>query len=130
MKHAFSRHTLSKSPVSEELYPKIKGFLLESASIYGGIGEWWDKKIAPGLRTGERVCNAAIVDDEIAGLCIGKRATGSAKLCTLRIRERYRHLGLGKQLLSSTLQELLSSGCQRVHYTISEEVLNQCSSFF
>lgn len=112
------------------LISQIKEFLLESRELYPGIDSWWQGVVIPGIRTGERVCYAARVKGYIAAVSIGKRARRSAKLCTLRVHDAFRGFGLGERLLKLTIDELLRTNCQRVHYTISENVFSQCGSFF
>jgi len=112
------------------LLSQIKEFLVESVDLYPGIDSWWQGKVLPGIRNGERICLAARIQGHLAAVSIGKRAKGSAKLCTLRVRDAFRGLGIGERLLQRTINELLSTKCQRVHYTISEDVLSQCGRFF
>jgi len=111
-------------------YSVVRDFLLGSESLYPGIDKWWDQRVVPGIGINQRVCHAALVDGELVGVSIGKRASGSAKLCTLRVKDEYQREGVGEQLLHRTLRDLLDAGCERVHYTISERVLGQCSNFF
>ncbi|HEV7799263.1 MAG TPA: hypothetical protein VGO73_13975, partial [Pyrinomonadaceae bacterium] len=100
--------TLSKvKKPDEEIYSKVRDFLLESESIYPSIGKWWKTRVVPGLRTGERLCEAVIKHDEIAALSIVKYSGKSSKLCTLRVRENYRALGFGQRLLRRTFENLL-----------------------
>jgi predicted transcriptional regulator/GNAT superfamily N-acetyltransferase len=118
-----------KNP-DEEIYSRIKDFLLESHSIYPSIGEWWKTRVEPGLKSGERLCEAIIKNGEIAALSIVKYSGKSSKLCTLRVRENYRSLGFGQRLLRRTFENLLAYKCKDVHYTISEEILSHCGEFF
>ena len=114
----------------ERVISQINDFLLESVEFYPGIDSWWGNRVIPGVKTGQRVCHVALVQGHIAAVGIGKRANASAKLCTLRVRDLYRGLGLGQLLLYQTIKDLVASDCQRVHYTISEDVFNQCGNFF
>lgn len=111
-------------------YAQIREVLAESASLYPGIEEWWDSRVAPGLTTGERTCRIVVIDEEIAAIGIGKRGNGSAKLCTLRVCDRYRRCGLGQKLLFETLSDLLETSCRSVHFTISEEIRAESLGFF
>ncbi|MEK6280121.1 MAG: hypothetical protein AABN95_07175 [Acidobacteriota bacterium] len=123
--------TLSKvKNLDEEIYSGIRDFLLESESIYPSIGDWWKTRVVPGLKIGERLCEAMIINGEIAALSIVKYSGKSSKLCTLRVRENYRSLGYGQRLLRRTFENLLANKCKDVHYTISEEVLGYCGEFF
>jgi predicted transcriptional regulator/predicted N-acetyltransferase YhbS len=117
-------------PAHQELYKHIKEFLLESETLYPGIGKWWESRVVPQIQSGLRVCNAAIVQGNLVAVSIGKLAKESAKLCTLRVRESHGGLGIGHELLQRTLKDLLAGGCRRVHFTISEKILSECGDFF
>ena len=112
-------------------YALVRSFLSESAERYPTILKWWQKRVVPGLHAGERLCHVAFLGDQLAGLSIGKRRkNGSAKLCSLRVREACRGEGIGEALLRSTLRDLRSHGCCAVHFTVSEPVLNECGHLF
>jgi len=113
-----------------EFYLKIKDFLLESSSHYLNIDKWWEKSVKPGLKSGERFCQIVMADDKLVGLSIGKRSNTSAKLCTLKVREKYRGYGFGEKLLKTTLSKLLESRCKKVHFTINEQIQEECGKFF
>lgn len=113
-----------------ELYTKIKEFLFESSTIYPSISDWWETRVLPGLKSSERFCQTVTIDGEIAALSIVKRSKASSKLCTLKVHEKYRGLGIGQYLLHSTFLKLISINCNSIHFTISEDVMNQCGSFF
>ncbi len=117
-------------PGAPARYAQIREVLSESTSLYPGIEEWWDNRVAPGLTTGERTCRVLIIEDEIAAISIGKRGHESAKLCTLRVRDRYRGYGVGQKLLFETLSDLLQTSCRSVHFTISEEICAESLGFF
>ncbi|HTK39069.1 MAG TPA: GNAT family N-acetyltransferase, partial [Pyrinomonadaceae bacterium] len=121
---------LSTSLINDFIYPKIRNFLLESSSIYTDIDVWWEKTVKSGLSSGERVCNVVFDDDEIIAVSIGKFHRKSSKLCTLKVNESYRNLGLGHKLLAKTAQQLIESGCKKVHFTVSDEIKNQIGEFF
>jgi predicted transcriptional regulator/GNAT superfamily N-acetyltransferase len=128
-KHRLITLSYVKSP-DQEIYSKIKDFLLESNSIYPSIGQWWKTQVVPGLENGERLCEVIIINDEIAALSIVKYSGKSSKLCTLRVRENYRSLGFGQRLLRRTFENLIANKCKDIHYTISEEILSHCGEFF
>lgn len=118
----------NKGNANAELLSQIKEFLFESSTIYPSIGSWWDKRVVPGLKNKERVCHTIIINGEIAALSIIKLARSSSKLCTFRVQNKYRGIGIGQFLLDKTLSKLSRS--KQIHYTISEEVQNQYGDFF
>lgn len=113
-----------------DLYPQIRDFLAQSDDIYPGIDRWWDRCVVPGIRSGQRVCHVAIDNNEVVAIGIGKHDRGSAKLCTLRVRDSHQGQGLGERLLHQTVSDLLNRECKSVFYTISEKVFAECSGFF
>lgn len=108
----------------------VRSFLEESSPLYPDILKWWDRRVMPGIVSGERVCHVASQDGQLTGVCIGKRHARSAKLCTLRVREGARGYGVGQELLHAALQDLLVGGTEKIHFTISEGILRQCGVFF
>lgn len=124
------RANSSNAYIEEFLYPKIKDFLLQSSSIYLNIGNWWEKTVVPGLRTGERICNYVIENNELVALSVGKRSNKSSKLCTLKVNPEFRSQGLGHDLLSKTISQLTGTGCKKVHFTISDEIKEHVGNFF
>lgn len=116
--------------VSVPLLSQVKEFLLESSASYPSIGEWWDARVTPGLKNGERFCQIVFIDSQIVALSIGKFARSSSKLCTLRVHDKYKGLGIGQFLLHKTLSTLAHSKCKNIHYTISENNQSQFGEFF
>jgi predicted transcriptional regulator len=117
-------------PAKQEIYSKIRNFLLESQEIYPSIDSWWLRRVIPGIITGERFCQIATIDGDIVALSIIKRAKASAKLCTLKVADNYRNSRLGQYLLRSSIKKILSDGSRSVHYSISEPIELQCGNFF
>ena len=117
-------------PAKHEIYSKIRNFLLESQHIYPSIDSWWLRRVIPGIITGERFCQIATIDGDIVALSIVKRGKPSAKLCTLKVADKYRSSRLGQYLLHSSIKKILSHGSRSVHYSISEPIELQCGNFF
>ena len=117
-------------PAQLEDFLNIREFLLESSSLYPGIEFWWDKRVRPDLELGRR--KVLVVDggdDELEGLFIGKPGK-SVKICTLRLRESIRNLGIGRALITEGLKHLLSNETDKFHVTISENAEEGCTAFF
>lgn len=108
----------------------IEEFLGETDHLYPGITTWWRRTVFPEIESGQRICRAIAVDGEIAAVAIAKIEERSSKLCTLRVAPQFRGHGMGEQLLRQVLAGMLSSGTRRVHFTISEQIFQDCGSFF
>ncbi len=117
-------------PASEEDYDAIREFLLESSHLYPEIETWWQNRVQRSLKEGGRV--VLVVDSGkpgVEGLFIGKPGD-SAKLCTLRLRETARNLGIGRVLVTEGLKRLLSKSPSKFHVTVSEAAEEGCAAFF
>jgi GNAT superfamily N-acetyltransferase len=113
-----------------ELLKAIGFFLAASDRLYPGIDRWWQVKAVPGLATGERRCLVALWDGNVVGAAIAKVSRNSAKLCSVRVDDALRGLGVGEYLVVNALATLAEAGCARVHYTISEEPYTHYGAFF
>jgi len=113
-----------------EWHGLVEEFLGESDDLYPGITSWWKRKVVPDLATQRRMCRIVAIDGRIAAVAIARIGTRSSKLCTLRVGEDFRRLGIGQKLLNSTLARLLETGTRKIHFTISERVFDQCGQFF
>lgn len=131
-----SLFTESSTPVHQqpkitpEWYGLVEEFLGESDALYPGIIDWWRKRVVPEINSGKRLCKLVAVDGEVAALAIAKVHRRSSKLCTLRVAPQFRRMGIGQQLLKSTLASLICAQSSKVHFTISEEIFDECGDFF
>ena len=116
-------------PVRVLDYTKIREFLLENKSLYPGIECWWDDRVCPSIKSGERTVLVVDVGGDIEGLFIGKSGK-AAKICTLRLRKSIRNQGVGKALITEGLDSLLDSNTERVYGTISGAAEECCMPFF
>jgi predicted transcriptional regulator/ribosomal protein S18 acetylase RimI-like enzyme len=123
-----SASSLVRTAGPEDFGP-IKEFLLETSHLYPGIGLWWSRTVLPDLRSGRRV--AVVLEDKsrLGGIFIGKPGR-RAKLCTLRLREEWRDLGLGPLLMSEGIAKLVDDRTRQVYVTVSEAAEPGCTRFF
>lgn len=122
--------TMTVGAAQSDLLPQIRDFLAESDGIYPGIERWWDRRVVPGLASGERRCLIALCDGVIAALSISKHSRDSAKFCTLRVRPEFQGQGIGQDLICKTLRSLLATRCRQVHFTMNEGIAHSCIDFF
>ncbi len=116
-------------PVQPEDYAGVREFLLESSSLYPGIEFWWDSRVLPTIEQGRRIVLVVDAGNSLEGLFIGKPGK-SAKLCTLRLRESVRNLGIGRALVTEGISRLLDRSTKRFHVTVSEAAEKGCIPFF
>jgi len=113
-----------------EAYDRVRSFLGASVELYPEIDEWWQRRVLPALLRRERICYAAVEEGRLVGLCIGKVAARSAKLCTLRVDSSVQGLGVGSQLLTHFVRDVKRIGTSQMHFTISEAVDSDCGAYF
>jgi predicted transcriptional regulator/ribosomal protein S18 acetylase RimI-like enzyme len=116
-------------PAQPEDYAEIREFLLESSSLYPGIEFWWDSRVRPTIDQDRRIVLVVDAGSSLKGLFIGKPGN-SAKLCTLRLRESVRNLGIGRVLVTEGISRLLDRDTNRFHVTVSEAAEEGCMPFF
>ncbi|MBK9755890.1 MAG: GNAT family N-acetyltransferase [Nannocystis sp.] len=112
------------------LCSRVESFLGASAALYPEIEEWWRRRVLPDLRRRDRVCYIAREDGRLVGLCIGKVAPRSTKLCTLRVDDSVQSSGVGSRLLGRLFHDVAKVGGRQIHFTISEAVDTRCGAYF
>ncbi len=113
----------------------LKGnILIGLEKEYPNVREWYEKKVLPGLETGEReiilACkftNNITLDSpiEILGYVILKKTLNEKKICTFRVKKEYQHLGIGKKLMKASFEFLET---QKPMITVSEDHIKEFES--
>lgn len=95
---------------------------------YPNILEWYNKKVIPGLETGEREIILACkfykmkahekIHFEVLGYVILKKTPNEKKICTFRVDPKYQHIGIGKRLMEASFSFLET---RKPMITISED---------
>ncbi|HUT58219.1 MAG TPA: GNAT family N-acetyltransferase [Phycisphaerae bacterium] len=116
-------------PANADDAPSLEGFLAESTHLYPGILDWFRAKVAPALDSARRAVLVATRADAVVGAFIGKPGR-RAKICTLRLADRFRCRGLGKALVHEGVRHLAQSATRDVHVTVSEAAEKTCQAFF
>lgn len=75
---------------------------------YPNFKNWFYQIVVPGLVDGTRSIIAVVCHNEIAAILILKNSD-EKKICTLRVSEKYRNLGIGSKLLKVAFKELQTS---------------------
>lgn len=120
---AFGPAPVSASCPQSELDPWLLHNALNAAGVtelYPDFSNWFWSKVVRGLRTGERRIFTSIVDGELAGVAICKRAEIENKLCTLWVSPRARGRGVAAQLANDAFVWL---GTRQPLFTVPEERL-------
>ena len=101
------RNYLSSNPEAfQDLLPKIFYHLSELSGYYPGFDEWLNKKVLPGLISGERSILLECRRGDLSGLAIVKDDESEQKLCCLRVLPRYQGTGIGLKLFERSFEVL------------------------
>lgn len=92
-------------------------FLLPLSQDYPGIGDWFRRKVVPGLRNETRLLIRIERHGQLVGLAIGKREPDENKICTVRIAPSYVGRGIGLRMFDQVLRWLDDD---KPHLTVSE----------
>lgn len=115
------------SEVGEKATDVLYNYLkLDLTLNYPNFKEWYYNTVIPELNKedGEREIIIALSEmyesfsTEITGIAILKRREHEKKICTIRIHENYRNLGIGTQLFKECFKYL---GTEKPIITISED---------
>jgi GNAT superfamily N-acetyltransferase len=88
------------------LLPKVFQHLSELSGYYPAFDEWLDKKVLPGLITGERSIILEYRSSDLSGLAIVKNDEVEQKLCCLRVLPAYQGTGVGLKLFERSFEVL------------------------
>lgn len=95
---------------------------------YPGISSWINKKVVPGLRTGERVGYIGLENDRPILAAVLKRGE-SAKFCHVSIEEGFKSNKYGSLLFSLMAAEVRHSASE-IHFTLPEGLWARERPFF
>lgn len=93
---------------------------------YPHFKQWFFETTVPGVVAGTRKIFTASVSNKIAGVLIVKDAD-EKKICTLRVQQEYRRMGIGHQLMECAVQTLNTS---KPLITVSDEHFDEFESLF
>jgi len=81
-------------------------FLKEISDQYPRIEEWFIDKVNPGLATGTREIFCRYKNGKLIAVGIAKNEADEQKICTLRVSQGWRGLGIGTSLLDEMVNWL------------------------
>ncbi|MCJ8174924.1 GNAT family N-acetyltransferase [Pseudomonas viridiflava] len=90
----------------EEVLPLILHHLYELSGYYPGFNYWLNKKVVPGLVSGERSILLEHSRGKLAGLAIIKDDLNEQKLCCLRVLPQFQGSGAGLKLFERSFDAL------------------------
>ena len=94
---------------------------------YPGFDEWFFDKVKNGLIDGDREVIVFVQKRYIAGIAVLKNTQEEKKICTLRVLEKFQRNGIGKSLISQSLEIL---GTETPLITVSSSKETQFHSLF
>jgi hypothetical protein len=109
------------------LHREITKFLSMSVALYPGIEQWYYQKFVPGLSHGNRCILLYCLGDELAGIALLKKEINEKKICSVRVRNKYRNNGIGRVLFDKCIETLAT---EKPIITVSSEKLHHFASIF
>jgi len=109
-------------------FEHLKRLILAHELMYPEIAKWFREKVAPGVRSAERVAFIGYVDEKPCVSAVVKRGA-VAKFCHLHITEGLQNLNLGDVFFSLMANEVRDLA-QRVYFTLPESVWSSKGEFF
>src|SRR5258706_8307409 len=101
--------------------------LVHLSAFYPGFEQWYRRKVAPGLITGERAVLMRFVEGKLGGIAIVKDTDSEKKLCCLRVMPHLQGSGLGLRLFEDSFEVLQS---EKPLLSVAEEQLPLFSRVF
>ena len=102
--------------------------VIAAEELYPGIDIWYDKKVKPGIESGERIGYLITSEDKPVAAAIAKQGE-NAKICTIRVAEEMVDKKLGA-ILFLLIAFNLRHETKKVHFTCPEYLWNTYNSFF
>ncbi|AUG38629.1 GNAT family N-acetyltransferase [Pseudomonas chlororaphis] len=91
------------------LLPEVFRHLSQLSGYYPSFDEWLEKKVLPGLISGERSVILEYRNSGLSGLAIVKNDEIEQKLCCLRVLPLYQGTGVGLKLFERSFEVLNNS---------------------
>lgn len=105
--HILNKQSFIHHPVeSEQMMENARTMLLDLSKLYPGFAHWFDHKVQPGVKLGERSVIAAISANRLVGAAIVKTTPYEEKLCCLRVVNDLKGSGLGLKLFERSFEVL------------------------
>jgi GNAT superfamily N-acetyltransferase len=104
----------------DHLVASTRGHLIHLSSFYPSFADWYDHKVVPGLRHGDRTLALRFIDGRLGGIAITKDDGLEKKLCCLRVLPHWNGSGLGLRLFDDAFDVL---GTEKPLLSVSDEQL-------
>lgn len=90
----------------DNLVDSTRDHLIHLSSFYPSFAHWYDCKVVPGLRRGDRTLVLRYFNGPLGGIAITKDDGLEKKLCCLRVLPHLNGSGLGLRLFEDAFQVL------------------------
>lgn len=104
----------------KQLVASTRDHLIHLSSFYPSFAHWYDQKVVPGLRQGDRTLVLRYVDGRLGGIAITKDDGMEKKLCCLRVLPHRNGSGLGLRLFEHAFEVLAT---EKPLLSVSDEQL-------
>ena len=106
----------------------FRELILANEEMYPGIARWLNKKVIPGIKSGERVAFVGYIGEKPVVSAVVKRGN-HAKFCHLRISDQFQNEHLGDIFFSLMAMEVRHMA-EEIHFTLPEGLWERKHSFF
>jgi len=111
----------------KDLYKEIYNKLISLEKEYSNFFFWFFIKVVKDIELGKRKIILKYIDDEIAGIAILKDSLEEKKICTLRVIDKFKKLGIGKKLFIESF-EILKTDHPLI--TVSSSYIHEYQNLF
>lgn len=110
---------------------KVFSFLQESiGEFYSNFNEWFDKVCNEILLSQDNRGSVIVLDNgEVVGVSIVKKDKNDPKICTIKIKDKYRNLGIGDNMMKISLGLFSNEELPNVYISVpgnTAETNNTC----
>ncbi|EGQ8447185.1 GNAT family N-acetyltransferase [Vibrio alginolyticus] len=99
-------------------FQAIRKLLEPVSGLYPSFDAWFNFRFKRNFSSGNRIVIAAMSGSTIAGVALLKKTESEHKICTLFVREEFRGLGVGRQLLTKAIENLKGN---KIGISVAEE---------
>lgn len=107
----------------------LRELVIRQETSYPGIDKWFDNKVIPGIKHGDRISYISYDMNKPVATSI-LRLGKDVKFCHLNISESYQGSGIGGTMFLLMILEALRCGADRIHFSLPESLWLEKSDFF
>ena len=121
---------ITKGDVEKEsdIYNTFKELIKKNENMYPDISRWFKSKVAPGIKTNERIAYLGLNNEDPIVTAILKKGKYS-KICHLQVDEKFQSKKIG-ELFFAMMAIDIRSIAEETHFTLPESIWTNKMPFF